>query len=57
MQNFQDVLKIRIYVIKIHTNNKHTTFQSNIFIFGCAMAKKTGNGDDVTYLKRNFWHF
>ena len=45
-----------IHVIKIHTNNMHTKFQSNIFVFGCAMAKKR-KSDDITFLKCNFWNF
>ena len=32
-----------------------TKLQRNIFIFGCAMVKKkTGKGDDVTFLKAFF---
>ena len=27
-------------VIEIHTKNTHAKFQSNIFVFACAMAKK-----------------
>ena len=39
-------------MIETHTKNKHTKFQSNIFAFACAMAKKkTGKGDEVTFLK------
>ena len=54
-------------MIEIHTNNTHTKFQGNIFVFGCAMAKKTGKGfsrsfffnkgDDVTSLKCIFFAF
>ena len=29
-----------IYVVKLHTANTYTKFQSNILIFGCAMVKK-----------------
>ena len=54
IQNIQAIQKIAIYVIEIHTNNIHAKFQSNIFVFGCAMAKKTGEGDDVTFLKCSF---
>ena len=32
-----------MYVIKLHTNNTHTKFQSITFIFGCAMAKNQIN--------------
>ena len=45
------------YVVKLHTNNTHTKFQNNIFVFGCAMVEKPGKGDDVTVLKCTFWHF
>ena len=40
MQNFQVIQKTEIYVIEIDRNNTHTKFQSNIIVFGCAMAKK-----------------
>ena len=56
IRNFQ-VIKNGIYVIEIHTKNKHTKFQSNIFFWLCNGQKKTGKGDDVTFLKCNFWHF
>ena len=55
-QMFPFIQKNGIYVIEIHTNNTHTKFQNNIFAFDCAMAKKTGDGDDVTFLKCSFWH-
>ena len=43
------------YVIKLHANNKHTKFQSNVFIFDSAVKKKkTGEGDDVTF-ETQFW--
>ena len=36
--------------MKIHKNNKHAKFQSNIVICGCAMAKnQVPKGDDVTF--------
>ena len=57
IQRFQAIQKTGIYVIDIHTNNRPTKFQSNIFVFGCAMAKKPGRDDDVTILKCNFWYF
>ena len=41
------------YVIKLHANNKHTKFQSNIFIFDSAV-KKRGEGDDLTF-ETQFW--
>ena len=47
--NFQLSQKTGIHVIEIQTNNKHTKFQCNIFVFACAMAKKPGKGDDVTF--------
>ena len=39
-----------MYAVNLHRNNAHTKFQSNIFVFGCAMSKKTGKDDDVTFL-------
>ena len=39
IQNFQVIHKTGIYVIEMHTKNVHAKFQSNIFIFGCAMTK------------------
>ena len=32
----------------------HTKFQSNIFIFGCVMVKKSDKGDEVTFLNAIF---
>ena len=29
-----------MYVVNLHTNDTHTKFQSNIYIFGCAMVKQ-----------------
>ena len=40
MQNFGVIQKNGIHVVNLHTNNTHNKFQSNIFIFGCAMEKK-----------------
>ena len=58
IQNIQDIRKAGMYVIKIHTDNKNAKFQSNILIFGIATDKqKTGEGDDVTFVKSNFRHF
>ena len=49
-------LKNGLYVIKVFTNNTHTKFQRNIFIFGCATAKKQATV--MTLLFWNiFWHF
>ena len=39
IQNFQVIHKTGIHVIEMHTKNVHAKFQSNIFIFGCAMTK------------------
>ena len=52
-QNFIDIQK-RIHVIELCVTNRCTKFQANIFIFGCAMAQKPGEGDDVTFLNRIF---
>ena len=47
---FLELLKNGMYVVKQHTNNSYTKFQSDPFLFGCAMVKKPGKGDDVTFL-------
>ena len=37
---------------------KYAKTQSNVSIFGCAMAKKkTDDGDDITFVERNLWRF
>ena len=42
----------------IGTGNTNVKFQRNIFVFGCAFAqKKTGKGEDVTFMKRIFGYF
>ena len=56
-QNFIDIQKTGIYIIELCVTNMCTEFQANIFIFGCAMAQKPGEGDDVTFLNRIFWRF
>ena len=56
-QSFIDIQNTRIYVIERCITNKCTKFQANIFIFGCAMAQKPGEGDDVTFWNHIFWHF
>ena len=33
-------IKNRIHVTKLYASNKHTQFQSNIFIFSCAVTQK-----------------
>ena len=33
------VLKNGVYVVMLHTNNIPTIFQSDVFIYGCAMVK------------------
>ena len=52
----------------MHTNNTHTQFQSNMFVFGCTITRKPGKGDDATFFEipflaflivvnKNKWHF
>ena len=53
-KNFGVIQKTGIYVVKLHTNNTHTKFQSNILTFGCAMVRKPGRGPDVTCLNEIF---
>ena len=47
-------IKNGLYSIELYSNNQCTTFEANIFIFGCAMAQQPSKGDDVTILKRYF---
>ena len=53
-QKFIDIQKTGIYVIELDVTNSCTTFQANIFIFGCAIAQKPGNGDDVIFILHFF---
>ena len=46
-----------IYVIELCVTNSCTKFQANIFIFGCEMAQKPIDGNDVIFLKLDFWNF
>ena len=46
-----------MYIIEACAISMCTKFQANIFIFGCAMAQKPSNGNDVTFLKLDFWNF
>ena len=55
-QNFSFPKK-EIYIVKLHTNNTHTKFQSNSFTFGCAMVTKPGKGVYVTFFKIHFLAF
>ena len=44
-------------VLEQGTNNMCTKLVTNIFIFGCAVAQKSGKGDGVTFMKHNFLAF
>ena len=47
---FGDIQKTEyMYSIELYSNNQCTNFQVNIFIFGCVMAEKLGEGDDFTF--------
>ena len=48
MQKFVSI-KNGLCVIKLQTYNTHTKFQGNIVIFGCAVVRKPGKRDDVTF--------
>ena len=48
------IQKTGTYVVKIHTNNTHTKFQSNILIFGYVIVKKPGKVDAATFLNPIF---
>ena len=43
-----------MYALELSDANICTKFQANIFIFDCTVAEKTGNGDGVTFFKRDF---
>ena len=45
------ILKTGMYLIEPCANNSCTKFQANIFIFGCTMAQRPGEGNDVTFRK------
>ena len=63
------MLKTGIPVVKLHKNNIHAKFLSNIFIIGCAMVKKkqikvmTSHFFETQFLafliavRENKWHF
>ena len=57
MKNFTDIQKTGIYVIELSVASMCAKFQANIFIFGSAMAQKPSKGNDVTFLKLDFWNF
>ena len=38
-----------IYIIELCATSMCTKFQANIFIFGCAIAQKPSNGNDITF--------
>ena len=46
-----ELSKNELYVVKLHTNNTRTKFQSNIFIFGYVMVKKR-----VKVMTSIFWN-
>ena len=57
-----------IYVVKLNTNNTHSTFQIVLFIFGCAKVKKKQvkvitsllNRQILAFLivvRKHKWHF
>ena len=46
-----------IYILELCATSMCTKFQANIFIFGCAMAQKPSDGNDVTFLKFDIWNF
>ena len=47
--NFLDIWKTGIFVIELSVTNSCTKFQANIFIFGCEMAQKPIDGNDVIF--------
>ena len=51
------ISKNGIFVIELRVANMCAKIQANIFNFGCAMAQKPSNGNDVTFLNSIFWNF
>ena len=49
IQNFIDIQKTGIYDIELCVTNSCTKFQANIFIFGCEMAQKSIDGNEVIF--------
>ena len=49
IQNFIDIQKTGINVIELCVTNSCTKLQANIFIFGCEMAQKPIDGNDVIF--------
>ena len=41
--------KTGMYIIELRATSMCTKFQANTFIFGCAMAQKPSNDNDVTF--------
>ena len=56
MQNFQDVLKIQSICYQDTCKQQVCNISKQYLYFWLCNDKTTSNGDDVTYLKRNFWH-
>ena len=54
IQHFEVIQKTVLYVVNLDTSNTQTKFPGNIFIFGCAMIKNPGKGNDVTFLNTIF---
>ena len=46
---FLDIQKTRIYVLELCVTNSCTKCQANIFTFGCEMAQKPIDGNDVIF--------
>ena len=67
IQNFWVIQKKWMYVIEKHTKNAQTKFQSNMFVFGCAIAQKQKKVmmshfemqfvAFVIVVHKNKWHF
>ena len=56
VQIFEVVHKTEIYAVNLCTSNAHTNFKVISLFFPCN-GKKAGKGDDVTFLKYDFWAF
>ena len=57
IQSFQGVQKTEYMLSRYIDTARMKIFQSNIFIFDCAMPNKAGKDNGVAFLKRIFLHF
>ena len=59
VSEFRPDLSVRLarHLLELCVTNSCTTFQANIFIFGCEMAQKPIDGNDIISLNLIFLNF